>query len=166
MSDTNPHSSNLHIRQENNAAVLARLNRHVHAPHYERHPDRYAPYDFGRFVGWYETVLAKEGAYGLVAYLEGEPVGYALLLHKKNNGAHAMLAEDYEYVHVEEMAVATDHQGKGIGKQLMQHIRAFCREKGARRVQLSVWLDNEAAKSFYEREGFEGYLLYMEMAVE
>lgn len=166
MSDANPHSSNLHIRQENAAAVLARLNRHVHAPHYERHPDRYAPYNYDEFVKWYETVLAKEGACGLVAYLEGEPVGYALLLHKKNNGAHAMLAEDYEYVHVEEMAVATAHQGKGIGKQLMQHIRVFCREKGARRVQLSVWLDNEAARSFYEQEGFGGYLLYMEMAVE
>lgn len=156
----------LEFRLENDAAIIARLNRHVHTPHYERHPGRYAPYDYDKFIGWYETVLSKEGAYGLIAYLGGEPVAYALLIHKKNNGEHAMLAEDYEYVHVEEMAVATEHQNKGIGKQLMARIRGFCREKGARRLQLSVWLDNEIARGFYEREGFEGYLMYMEMEVE
>lgn len=84
-----PHS--LQVRQENNAVVLTRLNRHVHGPHYERHPDRYAPYDYEKFVEWYEKVLAKEGAYSLVAYLDEEPVGYALLLHKKNKGEHYML---------------------------------------------------------------------------
>ncbi|MCO6477622.1 MAG: GNAT family N-acetyltransferase [Phaeodactylibacter sp.] len=159
-------AKNVDIRLENNPAVIARLNTHVHGPHYEKHPDRYAPYDYDKFVAWYQAVLAREGAYGLVAYLDDEPVGYALLFHKKNNGEHTMLAYDYEYVHVEEMAVAAGHQHKGIGRQLMVHIREFCREKGAKRVQLSVWLDNEAAKAFYEKEGFEGYLLYMEMPVE
>ena len=59
---------------------------------------------------------------------------------------------------VDQMAVVPEHQHKGIGQKLIFYIRDLCRKEGVNRLQLSVWLDNEAAKAFYEQMDFEGYM--------
>ncbi|MCB0547049.1 MAG: GNAT family N-acetyltransferase [Phaeodactylibacter sp.] len=156
---------NLEFRLVNAPELFTRLNRHVHTLHYEHHPDVFAPYDYGRFLSWYEQTLAQENTYGVVAYLDDIPVGYVLAFHKQyhNSPFHA---PGYELMHVDQMGVLPEYQQQGIGRKLVNYIISLCREKGIRRLQLSVWLDNAAAKTFYEQIGFEGYLLYMEMAVE
>ena len=158
-------SPDLEFRLENNPELLTRLNRHVHTLHFEKHPDVFAPYDYEKFLAWYEELLARDNVYGIVAYLEDLPVGYALAIHKEYS-ASPFHASGYELMQIDQMGVVPEHQHKGIGKKLMHYIRDFCREKGIRRLQLSVWLDNEIAKSFYEQMGFEGYLLYMEMTIK
>lgn len=163
--NTLPPSFNLEFRLENTPELFTRLNRHVHTLHQEKHPDIFAPYDYARFLGWYEKALAQDNAYGVVAYLEDVPVGFALVFHKQyhNSPFHA---SGYELMHIDQMGVLPEYQHQGIGRKLVNYIINLCREKGVRRLQLSVWLDNAIAKTFYEQIGFKGYLLYMEMAVE
>ena len=155
---------NLQFRLENNPELLARLNRHVHTLHQERYPDVFAPYDYGRFLGWYQKVLAQENAYGVVAYLEEEPVGYALIFHKEYSSS-PFHAPGYELMLVDQMAVVPEHRRKGIGKALIQFLSVFCREKGVARLQLSVWRINEAARDFYQQMGFEWYMMDLEMKI-
>lgn len=45
-------------------------------------------------------------------------------------------------------------QGSGIGPALYDWAEARSRERGARHLQLSVYVDNHRAKRFYERYGF------------
>ncbi len=52
------------------------------------------------------------------------------------------------------LAVAEDHQGKGIGSELMRTAEEWLRERGAVKVQLMVRSQNELVLSFYEKVGY------------
>ena len=45
-------------------------------------------------------------------------------------------------------------QGTGIGPALFDWAAERARERGARHLQLTVFVDNHRAKAFYERRGF------------
>jgi diamine N-acetyltransferase len=45
-------------------------------------------------------------------------------------------------------------QGSGIGPKLFDWAAARARDRGARHLQLTVFVDNHRAKAFYERRGF------------
>ena len=45
-------------------------------------------------------------------------------------------------------------QGSGIGPALFEWAAGRARDRGARHLQLTVYVDNHRAKAFYERRGF------------
>ena len=54
------------------------------------------------------------------------------------------------------MSVASDAQGKGIGKALLTHYIDWVREhKHLRKIDLHVHSDNEVARKIYEKLGFK-----------
>jgi ribosomal protein S18 acetylase RimI-like enzyme len=53
------------------------------------------------------------------------------------------------------LAVKTDRQRRGHGRQLMTAAEEWLRRQGAVKIQLMVRRDNIAALRFYERIGFE-----------
>ncbi len=55
---------------------------------------------------------------------------------------------------VDELLVATDYQGRGIGRRLMQLAESHYRTSGAAGMQLTVREDNEAARRLYESMGY------------
>jgi len=52
------------------------------------------------------------------------------------------------------LAVAPDHQGRGLGRALVQAALDAARERGARKVTLRVLAPNTAARALYESCGF------------
>jgi [ribosomal protein S18]-alanine N-acetyltransferase len=56
---------------------------------------------------------------------------------------------------VQTVAVAADHQGTGIGRQLVRALVAQSRHRGAGTVHLEVRADNAAALALYRALGFE-----------
>ena len=52
--------------------------------------------------------------------------------------------------HIEGLFVKTEHQSKGAGKQLLDHVK-----KKKSRLSLNVYQKNTRAVRFYEREGFK-----------
>jgi len=55
---------------------------------------------------------------------------------------------------VENVAVATDRQGHGIGRQMMHHAMEQCRVRGCYKLVLSSNVVREDAHRFYEGLGF------------
>lgn len=53
------------------------------------------------------------------------------------------------------LAVARDHQGNGIGSELMRTAEEWLRGMGAVKVQLMVRSQNDSLSSFYEKAGYE-----------
>lgn len=147
----------LEFRDEKDAALLTRLTRNVHDDHHHRHPEIFKPFDFEAIRAWYERVLASERTAGLVAYLNGEPVGYALLVHQKK-GNNPFVVEGYDILFVDQMCVQEGFQSRGIGERIMEEVFRRARALGAKRVELTVWSDNAGARRFYERMGLEVYL--------
>jgi len=58
------------------------------------------------------------------------------------------------------MLVAPDERDRGIGSALLSAGLDWARSRGAHKMTLQLWPDNEAARRLYEKFGFveEGYL--------
>ena len=64
-------------------------------------------------------------------------------------------AEGAPSVWIEDVVVAQDERGKGIGRELLNAIVAWARSQGATRAQLLADRDNPAALSFYAHYGMD-----------
>ncbi len=78
-----------------------------------------------------------------VAILDSEIVGYASFRYVGKQGD------------VNTVAVASDHQGKGIGTALMDWLESQATLRNVREIFLEVRSDNEAAIKMYDARGYE-----------
>ena len=56
---------------------------------------------------------------------------------------------------IEDMVVDPGYQGHGIGKQLLNHVLTWAKNKGATRAQLLVDMDNADARGYYQHLHWE-----------
>jgi GNAT superfamily N-acetyltransferase len=56
---------------------------------------------------------------------------------------------------IEDVVVEPEYQRRGIGRAMMQHALAICRQKGCYKMMLSSNLRRTGAHAFYESLGFE-----------
>jgi ribosomal protein S18 acetylase RimI-like enzyme len=77
-----------------------------------------------------------------------EPVGIAVLRFRPSLWATALDA------YLEELYVAPDRRGEGIGRALLETVLETARVAGAARIELGTSDDDEAAIALYERFGF------------
>lgn len=61
--------------------------------------------------------------------------------------------------HVADLAVASSHEGRGVGKALLAHAERWAREHRCRLLTLAVFPGNERARSLYASAGFDVDLL-------
>jgi GNAT superfamily N-acetyltransferase len=98
---------------------------------------------FARFSSYPDYTL-------YVAEIGGEIVGTFALLIMDNLG-HLGAPSGI----IEDVAVAPDRQGSGIGGAMMQFALDVCREKGCYKAMLSSNVKRERAHAFYESLGFD-----------
>jgi ribosomal protein S18 acetylase RimI-like enzyme len=60
---------------------------------------------------------------------------------------------------VEDVVVAEDCQGQGVGRRLLERLEAWATENGVTRLQLLADRNNATALGFYERMGWDGTAL-------
>lgn len=89
------------------------------------------------------SLLREVGAQTLIALVGCEPAGFIVL-----GGTGARV------VHVNAIAVAPDHRGRGIGQRLMQDAERHAKQRGAKRLSLHTAQANLAALSLFLRCGF------------
>lgn len=84
----------------------------------------------------------------LVAEAEGRVVGMCTgqLVISTAEGGPSLLVED--------VVIATDHRGKGLGRELMAAMARWAGAQGATRMQLLADRNNLPALHFYERLGW------------
>jgi len=59
------------------------------------------------------------------------------------------------YAAITELIVTEDAQGKGLGKLLVEEAKRMARTMGCEEIDVSVEVENEKAKGFYEKLGFK-----------
>ena len=99
--------------------------------------------------------LTREEAERLSAY-EGRDV-YRVLTEDGRVLAYGMLRgwdEGYEVPSLG-LAVHPRARGRGAGRALVDHLHEAARARGAARVRLTVYADNEPARRLYEELGYE-----------
>jgi len=80
----------------------------------------------------------------------GEPVGYVKLGPVK-----IPVDKDSTGLLIDQFYIDTAHQGAGVAHALMDWTLTEARRRGADALYLTVFTENERARRFYERYGFE-----------
>ncbi len=91
----------------------------------------------------------RERANVLVARVDGNVVGMA------SGQLVVSTAQGTPSVWIEDVVVADDVRGTGIGRALLDAMLGWAASKGATRAQLLADKDNAAALCFYQRCGFQ-----------
>jgi len=86
------------------------------------------------------AVLERETVF--VADLEGAPAGYVAL---ERAG---------DAVRVDQLFVSPEHEGEGIGRQLLEYAEGFAISEQALTLQVVVAGDDRRASTFYRGRGF------------
>ncbi len=84
----------------------------------------------------------------LVARIDDEIVGMVNILYTVSTalGKRVALLED--------LIIAPQWRGKGLGSTLLNHATAFAKEHDCKRITLLTDGDNDGAQKFYKRHGF------------
>jgi GNAT superfamily N-acetyltransferase len=93
-----------------------------------------------------------------VALAEGRVIGTFALLVMDNLGHFGTPSAI-----LEDVVVAEELRGQGIGKLMMNYANNLCRQKGCYKMTFSSNINREDAHSFYETLGFRkhGYSFYI-----
>lgn len=103
-------------------------------------------------VSWYSTLrkmIASPEWTFLVARDGSQPVGLLILLILPS------LYHGGNRASITELIVTSDAQNKGVGALLVEEAKRISRTMGCEELDVSVEVQNEKAKGFYEKLGFE-----------
>ena len=91
--------------------------------------------------------------FSLLAYADGEPVGFANCFEGFSTFACQPL------INIHDIAVLQSHRGTGVSKCLLEAIESIAKQKGCCKITLEVLSNNERAQSVYKKFGFADYAL-------
>ena len=100
-----------------------------------------------------DALAQVPGAFTLLAYVEGKPVGLI------NSFEGFSTFNCRPLVNIHDVAVLERFRGKGIGRKLFEGVAAIARERGCCKLTLEVLEGNENARHLYSNLGFEPYRL-------
>ena len=79
----------------------------------------------------------------------GKSLGYVFTSTHKDYFTHE------PHGHVEVLAVEAAARRRGVGQALMTAAEGWARSRGYRRITLNVFAQNECARQFYDRLGYQ-----------
>ena len=100
---------------------------------------------------WQQSIGAERST-TFVCELESKVIGFATVGVFQDTSS---LIQPEPYSRVGSVSIATQHQGKGIGRALMRHAENWARERGVEDIRLHVWDFNQRALSLYKELGYE-----------
>ncbi|MBR5109573.1 MAG: GNAT family N-acetyltransferase [Clostridia bacterium] len=103
--------------------------------------------------------LAGGFGYAAVDETDGQVIGMVMVDYIDRPESPYRYAE--RFCHIAEICVDENRRGQGVGKRLMDFVKADAKAKGFSRIELDVWAFNDAL-GFYEAEGFTIFRRYLE----
>jgi GNAT superfamily N-acetyltransferase len=109
---------------------------------------------------WGRFMEAREPMHAIVADLQGRVVGFAHFVE------HRSCWSRHRAMYLEDLFVAPDVRGHGIGRALVMHTYAVARDRGCDRVHWLTHQSNTTAMRLYDqiadRSGFVQYARLLE----
>lgn len=69
-------------------------------------------------------------------------------------------------VYITELVVAPEQRGAGVGKRLVEAVRAWARAQGVTQIRAGVLSRNERGRAFWHREGAEDLFTTVTLSVD
>jgi GNAT superfamily N-acetyltransferase len=143
--------------------VLAALNLVVQALHVAARPESFASSEarLDEVEAWFALALRTDTMSLWLAEVHGEAVGYALAeLRVRPPNPFAPAAR---WCEIDQVAVRPEHQGRGVGRALIEAAVQEARAQGVRQVELCTWAFNEQAARRFQQLGFRPKLVRYEL---
>jgi ribosomal protein S18 acetylase RimI-like enzyme len=109
-------------------------------------------------TSYFKKALESDEKLVLVAEDDTTPVGY-IVGGIEHVGDFRNISNMCE---VDNMWVDEEYRNQGIGKQFMDKLQIWAKNKGVKRMRVVASFKNERAIKFYKREGFGEYDLILE----
>ncbi|ETS88254.1 hypothetical protein PFICI_02082 [Pestalotiopsis fici W106-1] len=142
---------------EQESAVMAKLGGDVFTATFGHSVSSEDLDDFLRTTYSTEAVLAEfsdpSKSYLVARNGEGSVVGIAQLQHGKTHSS--VDGAENEIAVMQKVYVDSSMHGQGVGSKLIQAIEDLAREKGVKKLWLTVWEENVKAQRLYQRLGYE-----------
>ena len=139
----------LELARESDFEAVNRIAVQVHDLHVSWRPDLYCHTDC-LFPKEYYMEAAQEKRL-FVAKINGLVVGFVLFVLWESSGSGNVKRR---VMNIDSIAVEKSCRSQGIGKQMMEDVRALAKVRGCTDIQLSVYPQNDDAVAFYQRCGF------------
>lgn len=136
------------------------IARQVHALHVAWRPDIFEMTEQMYTVERFRSAVADRQLY--VAKLDGETVGYALLVVRSADRPGLVKRK---VMLLEEICVDAQYRRQGIGRQMVEDVKALARAFGCTDIQLGVYPQNTAALALYESAGMRIRSVDLQMKV-
>ena len=145
------------------AEQINALRKQVNDLHVQGRPDLFKP-GFGQEIQAHVySYLNRETGYAAVDERDGRIVG--MVMADEIDRPEGPYSYARRFLHIAEICVDAGHRGQGVGKALMDFVKADAKEKGYKRIELDVWAFNDAL-GFYEAEGFQVFRRFLEYKIE
>ena len=145
-------------------AGISHLENQVFYMHLNARPDMIKPKEEPFSRAYFETCLADENMKIFVYEAAGEILGHCFVRQWAYEN-HPMYY-DGKILEIDDFCVDENARGKQIGRKLFHRAKAYAKEIGAVRIELTVWSFNENAREFYEHLGMAERTRRMQMCVE
>jgi GNAT superfamily N-acetyltransferase len=99
-----------------------------------------------------------------MAFEEGTGVGVVTFYVAMTPAYPTMVPRKILYVPI--LSVSHEHHRKGIGKALLERVKAWGKEHHCQDIRLAVQLFNQEAAKFYEAAGFSTYERILNLPLE
>lgn len=81
-------------------------------------------------------------------------IGYQAIIDDQVVGVYVLQLRSTGHYELMNIAVLEAHQGKGIGKTLLQHAIDYCRQKQAHTLEIGTGNSSLSQLAFYQKLGF------------
>lgn len=138
----------LQLARQVDREQVERIAKEVHAMHIAWRPDIYEMPEELYPVERFDRVISEKQLY--VAKEQNTVLGYVLLKIRSYDWPGVVRRK---VMLVDELAVREEIRGKGIGTAMMDDVKVLARAFGCTDIQLGVYPQNDAAVSFYQKNG-------------
>ena len=139
----------LELATNKDRSAVKRLAKQVHQQHCDWRPDIYRmPVELFPEERFLELISRREL---YVAKLEGTVAGFVLVRIRLSEGVGKVTRK---IMLIDQLCVDEEFRNHGIGTQMMTELRVLAKAFGCTDMMLSVYPQNDAAVSFYQKCGF------------
>ena len=152
----------IRLATTNDIPRLLELLHQVNMVHYERRPDIFKPHTTKYNDEQVQDLLTQPDK-AIFVYEDESVQGYAFV--QMEDVHDDILLQDMRTLYIDDICVDEQAQGKHVGKQLFDHVRAYAEKLGCGAITLNVWEGNDAAMAFYRKLGMSVRKTCMEMMI-
>ena len=132
----------------------------LHGLHADARPDIFRPGVRPYAEEEFCAMVADSDTLTLAAEVKGRLAGLCVVTLRTPQNP---VMQPEPFAHLEDLCVAPDCRGRGVGALLFRRAASWAKERGVRRLDLSVWSFNADALAFYGHVGMIPQRTMMEL---